>query len=1100
MTRRVRSAFGRFLALSCAFVVTLLVWASSLAAQQTTGKIEGTVTDDKGAPVASAQVTIVGTSFGALTDNKGYYFINNVPVGSHTVRAKFIGYTAAEVPGVRVQGGFTLAVNVKLTPSAVAIGPVTVEAAANPIVPRDKVTSGATIGGDLVNKLPVDDVRQVLTFQPGVVESGSARGVSIRGGRPGEANVYIDGAPVRGTNTGVQYVTPGVNSLEEASVTTGALGVEFSDAQAGVISYTTKAGGEKLQGSLSTESDEPFGDAISVGYNRLEASLGGPVPHVNNLRWFGSAVVSGQLTHDLDFSTTNTSNLIHVSTLPPRDADSVPLFIVGSADTVVQQLNGDGTVSRNVLPQFVQYTGQCRNYGSGANAAAQAIQSNYGYECQGRRRAMDWTSQIQLQGKLQYTYGSGSSVSLTGLGSGSQERFNPGTSILDPGLYQGEHSWSRLAVLNLTHQVSRSAERALSVNLNLSWARDRQIRAPLDPQSEVETRDPSLGVELKSLKFSGLEGFPFPITDQIIRDIRANQGLRTPLLCPPRLVECTNGQINRANPYGMTTQGWFNQGFRQTAALNAETRYTGRLVVDWQANRYHRFTLGGDAQKTDLSYWSSTLQSLIFMDAYVVHPVKYGVFAADRLDLGDVVLELGLRWDYFDPKALFSNVPGFISRDPGFNSDAFTDDTAYANSLARVFTPSQGHKALSPRLRVSFPVTEKTGFRLSYAHQVQTPEFNTLLSGTNNDLTFTNTNDQFGRDVTFGKTILFEFGVRHAFSNDLVLDVSAYNKDKVSDLAYRVLPFVNPAVNSDTESINVLTNADFGNTKGVDFKLDYRVGNYVNASLAYTFQVSKGTGSDPFTYLNTFSRTVSGITQDRVLPPEQAQITDDNRTHNFVGSMALSFPTDWRKGTALGAIAQDISAFVTFYVRSGLSYTRLINDGDGQTVPHLAFGLGGRAAEPLNASTLPWTKNVDLRLNKGFRLGRVDVTAYADVRNVLNLHNIVGVYAETGDIVNAHFKQLTLGTEFSGLANEAAGAGALNSDGSIDLTGNCNTWGSVINCVALRRVEQRFGNGDGLYTLAEQTRALDTFYNSFFGPQIFNGTPRHIRLGFEVNF
>src|SRR2546422_3997939 len=86
MTRRVRSAFGRFLALSCPSALTLLVVASSLAAQQLTGKVEGTVTGDKGAPIASAQVTIVGTSFGALTDNKGYYFINNVPVGSYTDR------------------------------------------------------------------------------------------------------------------------------------------------------------------------------------------------------------------------------------------------------------------------------------------------------------------------------------------------------------------------------------------------------------------------------------------------------------------------------------------------------------------------------------------------------------------------------------------------------------------------------------------------------------------------------------------------------------------------------------------------------------------------------------------------------------------------------------------------------------------------------------------------------------------------------------------------------------------------------------------------------------------------------------------------------
>src|SRR3989449_1497015 len=149
----------------------------------------------------------VGTSFGALTNDKGYYFINNVPLGTYTVRARFIGYAAAEVPGVRVQGGFTLTVNVKLTPSAVAIAPVVIERPANPIVPRDKVTSGSTVAGDFVHSLPIDDVRQVLTFQPGVVESGSAAGVSIRGGRPGGTNGYIDGPPGRGTNSRAHGIT-----------------------------------------------------------------------------------------------------------------------------------------------------------------------------------------------------------------------------------------------------------------------------------------------------------------------------------------------------------------------------------------------------------------------------------------------------------------------------------------------------------------------------------------------------------------------------------------------------------------------------------------------------------------------------------------------------------------------------------------------------------------------------------------------------------------------------------------------------------------------------------------------------------------------------
>ena len=1082
MTHRVRNAFGRFLASGYAAAVALLVAASSLAAQQTSGKIEGTVTDQQGGPIANAQVSIVGTSFGALTNEKGYYFFNNVPLGTYTVRGRFIGFTAAEVPGVRVQGGFTQTVNIKLTPSAVAIGPVVVEAAANPIVPRDKVTSGATVNGDFVHSLPIDDVRQVLTFQPGVVESGSAAGVSIRGGRPGEANVYIDGAPVRGTNSGAQRITVGTNALEEASVTTGALGVEFSDAQSGVIAYTTKAGGEKISGSTSVETDEPFGNAISVGFNRFEGSLGGPVPKVDNLRWFGSAVVQGQ-----------------VSDFRGKGADSIAVFTVAGLDAIVPDTAADGTVHQTVIPQFVQFGGQCGQLGSGANPMAQAIQSNYGFDCQGRRRPMDWISQIQLQGNLQYTYGSGSSVRFTGVANGNQQRFSPGTNLADPALFRGQHTWQRLGVLNWNHQVTRSAERALSLNLNLSWARDRSIAGPLDPASDLATRDPKMGIEFNSLQFAGLGGFPFPITDQVVRDVRSNNtaGKPVPLL---NRADLNNAQAGRLNPYGLQAGSFFTSGMRTTATLLSETRYVGRLVVDWQANRYHRFTLGGDAKKTDLSYWSSTLESMIFMDAYIVHPVQYGLFAADRLDLGDVVLELGMRYDYYDPKALFASTPGFISSNPAWNPDAAINDTAYANSLGRVMVPSTGHRALSPRLRVSFPVTVKTGFRLSYSHQVQTPEFTTLLTGVNNDLSFTNTNDVFGRDLKFGKTILFEFGVRHAFSQDLVLDVSAYNKDKVSDYAARILPFVSPRQASETLSVNVLTNGDFGNSKGIDFKLDYRVGNYVNASVAYTLQVAKNTGSDPFSYLNTFARQVSGLTGDRTLPPEQAQPTDDNRTHNIVGALAFTLPDGWKKGTTLGQIGRNVNAFVTFYARSGLPYTLLVNNGDGQTVPHLSFGLGGRAAENLNASVLPWTTNVDVRINKGFRVGRLDWTLYADIRNVFNFKNIAGVYAETGDVTNSLLKDKTISPEVQNLKSEASQAGALTGDGSVDLTLGCGGWGIPANCESLKRVEARFGNGDGVYTPAEYTRAFDAYYNTFFGPQRFAGQPRHIRVGFELNF
>jgi Carboxypeptidase regulatory-like domain len=85
------SSFGRAVHRLALAAVGLALGGGTLAAQ-TTGKIEGRVRDQVGAPIANAQVFIAGTAFNALTNPQGYYFINNVPPGDISVRAAFIGY------------------------------------------------------------------------------------------------------------------------------------------------------------------------------------------------------------------------------------------------------------------------------------------------------------------------------------------------------------------------------------------------------------------------------------------------------------------------------------------------------------------------------------------------------------------------------------------------------------------------------------------------------------------------------------------------------------------------------------------------------------------------------------------------------------------------------------------------------------------------------------------------------------------------------------------------------------------------------------------------------------------------------------------------
>ena len=272
-------------------VLVLVLSAGRLAAQGTTGKIEGTVVDPNGQPVVGAQVSLLGTSLGAVTGDKGYYFMNNVPAGVYSLRASFIGLQPTEVRNVRVLAGQTLTVPFKLQ-GAVQLGAISITVETQPIVPRDQVTSKPIVTGEVINELPTDDVRSVLALQPGVVESGNGLGLSIRGGRPGEAAVMVDGALVRSTFSGSSRLNVGTNALEEASITTGAFGAEFGDAQSGVVAFNTRAGGPTVKGSLSYSTDEPFGNSLSVGYNRWEGALSGPL--FGNLTFSLAGTLQGQ--------------------------------------------------------------------------------------------------------------------------------------------------------------------------------------------------------------------------------------------------------------------------------------------------------------------------------------------------------------------------------------------------------------------------------------------------------------------------------------------------------------------------------------------------------------------------------------------------------------------------------------------------------------------------------------------------------------------------------------------------------------------------------------------------------------------------------------
>ncbi len=107
-------------------LIGALIAPTTLAVVET-GSIAGHVRDaTTSKPVVGANVVVVGTSLSTVTDGNGHYVIANVPVGTYTVVARFIGYSSGEKKGIRVTANATAVADLKIASSPIALQEVVV--------------------------------------------------------------------------------------------------------------------------------------------------------------------------------------------------------------------------------------------------------------------------------------------------------------------------------------------------------------------------------------------------------------------------------------------------------------------------------------------------------------------------------------------------------------------------------------------------------------------------------------------------------------------------------------------------------------------------------------------------------------------------------------------------------------------------------------------------------------------------------------------------------------------------------------------------------------------------------------------------------------
>ncbi len=304
-----------------------------------------------------------------------------------------------------------------------------------------------------------------------------------------------------------------------------------------------------------------------------------------------------------------------------------------------------------------------------------------------------------------------------------------------------------------------------------------------------------------------------------------------------------------------------------------------------------------------------------------------------------------------------------------------------ANESFKDYTPQV---TVSPRISFQFPISDEAEFFAHYDIMVQRPDPGvnrmnpiTYLQLENGD----NGNLLANPDLKPQRTTDYEIGFRQKLGDNSALKISAFYRE-MRDMMQSF---------SFTEAYPVtyiaFGNLDFGTVKGYTMQYDLRRTGNVRLNANYTLQFADGTGSSSTSGANIAR---SGQPNLRYILP----LTFDSR-HQVVMNM------DYRYG---GGAAYNGPVWFGKRVleNAGLNVVLNANSGTPYTRRSLAYGLTDGVTPitgNINGSRLPWSFRIDATANKMWNFNEgpfSNFEIYAQLLNVLNTQNILGVYSYTG--------------------------------------------------------------------------------------------------------
>jgi len=955
------------------YTCVVLLGALHPLAAGNTGKIKGNITDaETGQPIIGANIYLENTIQGAASDLKGNYLILNVRPGTYTLIARVVGYKIYRVENVRVSIDLTTTIDVTMSTEVIEIGETVTVVAERPMVVKDLTATTAVMQSDELAALPITEVNEAIELQAGLIKDAGG-GLHIRGGRSGEVSYWIDGIPVNDSYNGDTVVDVNKDMVQELQVVSGAFNAEYGQAMSGIVNITTKEGNNKFGGAFTTY----FGDHLSthddVFMNIKDVN---PAAIRNFEGSFNGALIKDKLFFFMNGRYNYFDGWLHgqrkynPSAVTMGLAD-LPMFLIEDfapeyvSESVLTDPVNDLYGFQYVLGSnaFIDSAIVASNLPEAIRANPDSFQVYYNRfranhadgRGDGKYIPMNWSRKIYGQGKLIYRMTPTIKFSYNYIYDNVHYNDYERNFIFNPDGATEKYRLGQTHIVKLDHAVSNKT----FYNVGFSYFSKAFKRYLYEDMFDDRYVHPDLLLQ-QAYSFNtggtGLDNFERQTSTMLIKaDITS---------------QITNTHLIKG---GME--------FRKHKIFQKEISLRPSIVQS-------QIDLLWDSPYIDTRVLPD---SSIYASQYTHNPYEISAYIQDKMEFNNMIVNIGFRIDYFEPDGIILNDPTDPSiyspirpenryhdwgtdgipntRDPdGTEGNGIQDPGEPAVTLEERqsywYSDSDAKLQFSPRVGVSFPITEAGVIHFSYGHFFQIPRFERLYqnpdfelgSGTGNVGVIGNSN------LKPEQTISGEIGLQQALSDGISLNMTGYFRDIRNLTGTRADEIV---IFGGSAKYSKFTNSDFGFIRGLILSLNLRFYGGFSAYLDYTYQIAKGTNSNPEQARNALA--------GGSLPEVQLTSLDWDQTHTVNMSLAYN-------GKGLGK--NNWGASMIGQWGSGLPYTPLAS----QDITSLLT----------NSQRRPSTFNVDLRLYHDYRVGPLNFTLFMRVFNLFDTLSEVNVWNDTG--------------------------------------------------------------------------------------------------------